>query len=68
MLVLTIQPEDYPFLVEAIRLRSNMMINSLAAQVERQTQRPAEPAPKKVDAPWGYKKDGTPKARPGRKP
>jgi len=23
--------------------------------------------PKKVEAPWGLKKDGTPKARPGRK-
>ena len=24
--------------------------------------------PRKVDAPWGLKKDGTPKKRPGRQP
>lgn len=72
MLVLSIAPEDYPFVVEAIRLRTDMMINSLKMQVERQTRAPAEeqvdqePVRKPV-ARWGYKKDGTPKKRPGRK-
>ena len=74
---LTIQAEDFHFVMEAVRMRSRAILESLAMQVESQ-RAPAEkslqvdnqqePTKKavKVDAPWGFKKDGTPKKRPGR--
>lgn len=61
---LTIQAEDFHFVMEAVRMRSRAILESLAMQVESQ-RAPAEKAVK-VDAPWGLKKDGTPKKRPGR--
>jgi hypothetical protein len=61
---LTIQAEDFHFVMEAVRMRSRAILESLAMQVESQ-RAPAEKSVK-VDAPWGLKKDGTPKKRPGR--
>lgn len=65
-ITIKIQAEDYPFVLEAIQMRSRALLNSINAQVEAQLN-PPQAAPVKVDAPWGLKKDGTPKARPGRK-
>lgn len=67
-ITLTIQAEDFPFVIEAIRLRASTLLEGIAMQVESQ-QRPVqkpEAAPKAPNAPWGVKKDGTPKKRPGR--
>ena len=81
-ITLTIQESDYGFLVEAIKLRTMSMLDSLNNQVARQKQPAIAAAPVKAEgepvsftvsvpkqkkrAPWGYKKDGTPKKRPGR--
>ena len=44
-------------------------ISRLEAQIEKMKPK-QKPAPKAIfrtdEAPWGYKKDGTPKKRPGR--
>ena len=44
-------------------------ISRLEAQIEKMKPK-QKPAPKPIfrtdEAPWGYKKDGTPKKRPGR--
>jgi len=96
-ITLTIQSEDYGFVVEAIKLRTMSMVESLNRQFEQQVEatkaRSAEvnrikaehEAHKEVQAqvekelnawhkkvkhqpkaPYGYKKDGTPKKKPGR--
>lgn len=62
---LTIQAEDFPFVIEAIRLRAKLLSDSIMVQAESQSGAKQAPAPK-LDAPWGLKKDGTPKKRPGR--
>jgi transcriptional regulator len=103
-ITLTIQEADYGFVVEAIKLRTTSMLESLDNQVARQqeeaklielrkqafTEAGEEPwevehqeekiiasmkensrtaVPRsKVRAPYGLKKDGTPKKRPGRTP
>jgi hypothetical protein len=92
-ITLTIQEADYGFVVEAIKLRTTSMLQSLDNQVSRQkeeaslvalrkqalTESGEEPweaehqeekivAKRKVNAPYGLKKDGTPKKRPGRTP
>jgi len=103
-ITLTIQEADYGFVVEAIKLRTTSMLQSLDNQVSRQkeeaslvalrkqafTEAGEEPweaeqqeekivasmkenarfaVPRgKVRAPYGLKKDGTPKKRPGRTP
>ena len=66
-ITIKIQAEDYPFVIEAIQMRSRALVNSISAQVDSQFAKPSAEAPVKVDAPWGLKKDGTPRARPGRK-
>lgn len=70
---LRIQTEDYPFIVEAIKLRTTALLEGLAMQVDGQrlaAQRPPEePMAARAVRPrakWGLKKDGTPKKRPGR--
>jgi hypothetical protein len=71
---LRLQTEDYPFVVEAIKLRTRVMLEGLAMQVESQrvaahrseAQEQVEQKPKRIRAPFGFKKDGTPKKRPGR--
>ena len=68
---LRLQTEDYPFVVEAIKLRTRIMLEGLAMQVENQRsviqeQHQPEQKPKRIRAPFGFKKDGTPKKRPGR--
>jgi hypothetical protein len=93
-ITLTIQEADYGFVVEAIKLRTTSMLQSLDNQVVRQKQ--AEEAAehqrkqaakaaivepweteqeeqktivkRRINAPYGLKKDGTPKKRPGRTP
>jgi hypothetical protein len=64
-ITIKIQAEDYPFVLEAIQMRSRALLNSINAQVEAQLN-PQPVAEPKIKAPWGLKKDGTPKARPGR--
>jgi hypothetical protein len=86
-ITLTIQEADYGFVVEAIKLRTTSMLESLDHQFARQKQAAAQPierkiieepweaeykgdkivAKRKVKAPYGVKKDGTPKQRPGRR-
>ena len=71
---LRFQAEDYPFVVEAIKLRTRIMLEGLAMQIESQRvaanrsalQEQVEQKPQRVKAPFGLKKDGTPKKRPGR--
>jgi len=93
-ITLTIQEADYGFVVEAIKLRTTSMLESLDNQVSRQKEEASlvalrkqaeskaaimEPweaeyeeekivAKRRVKAPYGLKKDGTPKKRPGRTP
>jgi len=79
---ITIDSSDFPFIIESIRARSNALLGSVTAQVTSQlVPKPEETvtitasempkiAPKKgkdASAPWGYKKDGTPRGKPGRK-
>jgi hypothetical protein len=95
---LTIQSEDLPFIIEAIKLRTMSLISNLEMQVQdikqaRQAIEKAQATPTEVvkeaieakvipdqqkrdliasfekelrKAPFGYKKDGTPKKRAGR--
>ena len=99
---LTIQSEDLPFIIEAIKLRTMSLISNLEIQVQdikqaRQAIEKAQATPTEVvkeaiearvipeqeprdsykwlkklndmeknKAPYGYKKDGTPKKRAGR--
>jgi formaldehyde-activating enzyme involved in methanogenesis len=95
---LTIQSEDLPFIIEAIKLRTMSLISNLEMQVRdikqaRQAIEKAQATPTEVvkeaieakvipnqqkrdfvasfekelrKAPYGYKKDGTPKKRAGR--
>jgi len=62
---LTIQAEDYPFVIEAIRLRAKLLSDSMQSQIENQIAINQAPV-KNEDTPWGIKKDGAPKKRPGR--
>lgn len=101
---INIHRSDIGFLIEAIELRSQAMIDTILDQALAQS-KPKEPAKttwtagttdngsmvavnkkrttkkrgrrkgtkmpptiKTAEAPWGYKKDGTPKKRPGRGP
>jgi hypothetical protein len=87
---LTFQSADYEFIVEAIKLRTNAILEAMSIQYDSQmmasnTRQVIEKEvgewevkqdgnkvtatlkPKKTKAaPYGYKKDGTPKQRPGR--
>jgi hypothetical protein len=87
---LTIQSEDLPFIIEAIKLRTMSLISNLEMQVRdikqaRQAIEKAQATPTEVvkeaikekvipeftpvrKAPFGYKKDGTPRKRAGRPP
>jgi hypothetical protein len=64
---LKVQADDYPFIVAAIKLRTTAIIEGLSMQVDAQLQAPqvSQPTPR-PKAPFGVKKDGTPKKRPGR--
>ena len=101
----TFQSEDYPFIVESIKLRTTAILEAMSMQYDSQVlaantsfaeQRQKvndaineefkkelsewkieqegnkvvathKPSKRKTKAaPWGYKKDGTPKKRPGR--
>jgi hypothetical protein len=63
---LQIQADDYPFIVAAIKLRTTAILEGLSMQVEAQLHPQSAPVPQKPKAPFGLKKDGTPKKRPGR--
>jgi hypothetical protein len=66
---LKVQADDYPFIVAAIKLRTTAILEGLSMQVDAQLQPQSAPAhqpPPKPKAPYGLKKDGTPKKRPGR--
>lgn len=97
-LTLTIQEEDYGFVVEAIKLRTTSMLESFDNQVHQQRRDAMTPTQKDQQrqeikealdaqftkelaklnerakpkaarttrkAPYGFKKDGTPKKKPG---
>ena len=91
---ISIDSSDFPFVIEAIRARSNALLGAVTAQVTSQLTPPHQavtitasaPVPTQVsetvvvpkkaakaakpadeNAPWGYKKDGTPRSKPGRK-
>jgi len=61
------QADDYPVIVAANKLRTTAIIEGLSMQVDAQLQAPPvrQPTPR-PKAPFGVKKDGTPKKRPGR--
>lgn len=64
---LKVQADDYPFIVAAIKLRTTAIIEGLSMQVDAQLHAPpVNQPPQKPKAPFGVKKDGTPKKRPGR--
>jgi hypothetical protein len=65
-ITIKIQAEDYPFVLEAIQMRSRILVNSISAQIDAQLNPAVQQPAKKVIAPHGFKKDGTPKKRPGR--
>lgn len=50
--------------IEVQQLRARIDAQNLSAKSN--TIKTRKPRALKVDAPWGYKKDGTPKKRPGR--
>lgn len=79
--MINIQDFDHSFIKQAIRDRAEMMIRHICPPVDMFAEvddlsipvikvdpKPvATAAPEKnPDAPYGYKKDGTPRARPGR--
>ena len=68
MITLNVTPLQYDIIKAAVAQYNGNLMQAI------EPQHPVEPPPvvlavrkPKVDAPWGYKKDGTPKSRPGRK-
>lgn len=73
---ITISQEQYDFIMKCCDAYIDSMRRSIADQATTCLLRAQEPKPaakpvaakKSADAPFGYKKDGTPKKRPGRQP
>lgn len=69
---------DIEYLISSIELRAASIVEGIRLQIESQDARPeapqmedpfkdVQPAVKPQEVQWGYKKDGTPKRRPGRR-
>jgi hypothetical protein len=78
MYTLSFMAPDIEYLISSIELRAASIVTGIRLQVESQDARPedphmedpfkdVQPAVKPQEVKWGYKKDGTPRRRPGRK-
>ena len=54
-------------LMQVIEPKTTVTVTNGASSVTAEVPNYPWNAPTKIEAPWGLKKDGTPKARPGRK-
>lgn len=63
MITIQLNPNELQFFVEAIREKTERLINQMVAEEPKVPTTLTVAAPY---APWGFTKDGTPKKRPGR--
>jgi hypothetical protein len=78
MYTLNFMAPDIEYLISSIELRAASIVTGIRLQIESQDAKPedpqmedpfkdVQPAVKPQEVKWGYKKDGTPKRRPGRR-